>query len=588
MPSRIPRGRRGSRSARARLSRAVALLGALLALPIGIAALAPAAGAQGAGNPLVRAEDLEGRERYDSAAAAYREALAQTPASVPAILGLERVYAEMGRSDSLLPVLDRAISLSPRTAALREAQLRTLHSLGDEARVRAAFDAWRRDVPHDPAPYRAYARMLIDDGRSAQADTVLRMAQSDAGGARGFDYELAQLHASMGMWEASARSWRGALAANPYLDQAAIYSLVRTAAAKRDLVRRALLTPPTAPATLQVLAALELAWGDPRAAWEAVSGLRPDSAGVSAWLDFASRAEQAGAWLAARDALAAAGAARPSPELASRAAADALTGGDASSAATLATAAERALDSTRAAIGVVPVHLHALASLGRPQDAERLLAAYAPHLKGDDLARDRRLIAWAWVRTGQLDRAKAALASAGGSADDPAQGWISLYEGDLAAARKTLRATPDATPDQLEALALLQRTTTDRAPAVGRAYLALARGDTAAAAAAFDSAAADVPDAASLLLVHAARLYAARGDLRHAVPLWARVSEQMSGTPEAPEAELAWARALRGSGDTAGAVARLEHLILAHPESALVPQARRELELARRAVPSTQ
>jgi hypothetical protein len=33
-------------------------------------------------------------------------------------------------------------------------------------------------------------------------------------------------------------------------------------------------------------------------------------------------------------------------------------------------------------------------------------------------------------------------------------------------------------------------------------------------------------------------------------------------------------------------VKHLEHLILTYPESAMVPQARREMELARRTVPS--
>ena len=42
---------------------------------------------------------------------------------------------------------------------------------------------------------------------------------------------------------------------------------------------------------------------------------------------------------------------------------------------------------------------------------------------------------------------------------------------------------------------------------------------------------------------------------------------------------------LRRRGDATAAVAHLEHLILTYPQSALVPQARRELELARGTVP---
>jgi hypothetical protein len=38
-------------------------------------------------------------------------------------------------------------------------------------------------------------------------------------------------------------------------------------------------------------------------------------------------------------------------------------------------------------------------------------------------------------------------------------------------------------------------------------------------------------------------------------------------------------------GELAAGIARLEHMILTYPLSALVPQARRELEAARRGIP---
>ena len=52
-----------------------------------------------------------------------------------------------------------------------------------------------------------------------------------------------------------------------------------------------------------------------------------------------------------------------------------------------------------------------------------------------------------------------------------------------------------------------------------------------------------------------------------------------------PAAELEWARVLVRQGRAADAVQRLEHLILSYPGSAFVPEARRELERARGAVP---
>ena len=66
--------------------------------------------------------------------------------------------------------------------------------------------------------------------------------------------------------------------------------------------------------------------------------------------------------------------------------------------------------------------------------------------------------------------------------------------------------------------------------------------------------------------------------------LWQRVANEHEKAPEAPEAHLEWARGLKRRGDVAGARARLEHLIINYPGSALVPQARRELDALRTGV----
>ena len=91
----------------------------------------------------------------------------------------------------------------------------------------------------------------------------------------------------------------------------------------------------------------------------------------------------------------------------------------------------------------------------------------------------------------------------------------------------------------------------------------------------------------ALMLNAAARINAARHDESAAIALWQRIVADYASAPEAAEAELEWARALRRKGDTAAAVQHLEHMILTYPRSALVPQARRELDLARQSVPST-
>jgi hypothetical protein len=534
---------------------------------------------------LARGFELEGQSRPREAAEAYRRALA-TRTLVPAILGLERVYAELGWADSLATLLDSLIAAHPSESMLRDVQLRSLLMAGRDAAAHRAFRGWVAIAPGDPRPYRQYSELLLQMGRTAEADSVVRAAEQSFGPIPEFALPLAKVHASRGEWIAAASAWRVALVESPFLDQAALFSLMPAGAGERAAVRRALAAPPADVGPRRALALLELHWGNARAGWEALASLRPDSAVLAAWHDYAERVSLSDAPLVARDAYTALWATRRRADDALRAAGAALDGGDAAAALRLATDAGAALDSATAAAVALPVRVRALAALSRPADAERLVAAYARHL--DPAARSRlaRAAAWGWVRTGDIARARAALDSTAGD-DQPAEaGWLALYEGNLAEARRALRRGADGSATSIGALSLLARTRADRGPTVGGAYLSLVRGDTAAAARGFERAAVELPDAASLLLLTAARLHASRDEAR-AIELWSSIVVRHASSPEAPEADLEWARALRRRGDSAGAVARLEHLILTYPGSALVPQARRELEGARDGIPRT-
>jgi tetratricopeptide (TPR) repeat protein len=162
---------------------------------------------------------------------------------------------------------------------------------------------------------------------------------------------------------------------------------------------------------------------------------------------------------------------------------------------------------------------------------------------------------------------------------------IALYEGRLDAARTLLRGTREQSADMALVLGIVSRVRGDSAPQLGAAFLALARGDSAGAAQRFVDAAERHVEAGSALLLAAARIQSARGEADRAVALWQRIVSRHADAPESAEAELEWARLLRKRGDTAAAIEHLEHLILSAPQSALLPQARRELELARGAVP---
>jgi tetratricopeptide (TPR) repeat protein len=532
---------------------------------------------------LTRALDLETAGKCREAIPLYRQALhGGDPTSV--VLGLERCYSQIGRSDSLLPLVDTLLADRPTDPTLRTIQLRTLDGLRRFADAEAAFDRWVAVSPREAGPYREYARLLLDGGRAAAADTVLRSAVQVLGGSRDLAAEFAQMQGALGLWVASAVSWREAGETLPYLEQAAVFALYPAPEDKRDSVRAVLAAPPVTLGARRVLAGLESRWRSSREGWRVLSAVPPTDSAVQAWIEFAGDAEGNESWLTARDAYAQAASRRPNdPSLVIRAATAALNGGEPRSALALLASAPGAADGS-----TLLLEVRAMSALGQATGIEALLAGdRGRRLDEGSRQQAQRALAWAWIRAGDLGRARVALDAAGGGTeeDERAEGWLALYRGDLKTARGALRRTDETSRDVLTAMALLSRTRADTAPAVGGAFLSLARGDTATAARQFVEGATQVGDAAPFALGLAARLYAAAADTARATTLWQSLVERYVEAPEAAEAELEWARVLRARGQAQLAVSHLEHMILTYPQSALVPQARRELDLVKGSVP---
>ena len=259
------------------------------------------------------------------------------------------------------------------------------------------------------------------------------------------------------------------------------------------------------------------------------------------------------AWLVARDALAAAQHASPEPRALARAAYDALRGGDATGSLFLATLGERTLDSATAAATIVPVHRPRAEQTGQRgggvAGGERVRALSASGRSR--AARSRARVGMDSRR--RTSRRRASCSRIRIPRDADALGWLALYDGNLAAARKSLRPEVESSPEALAALALLARTRADTAPVTGRAFLALARGDTAAAAAGFEKAAVGARRrCAAAARDRRAALRGASQRVSRRSRSGARSSTKSSDAPEAPEAELDWARALRQGGQNAG------------------------------------
>src|SRR5437773_2321608 len=243
--------------------------------------------------------------------------------------------------------------------------------------------------------------------------------------------------------------------------------------------------------------------------------------------------------------------------------------------------------------------VEALIEGGQRDAAARQLATNS-RLSADDRASLRLQLARAQVVAGELDRADAELARDSSVEALALQGWIALYRGGLSDARRLFRAAGPYAGDRRDAtqrtvmLALLQQVPIDSFPELGRALLVLAQGDSAHAAEALRLAAGRLatgeggegggrPDLLLLAGRVAARLDSAQQ--RTALALFDEVVRTAGPGAAAPAAELEWARLLERRAQTAEAIRHLEHLILTYPGSAVVPEARRELERAKGAIP---
>ena len=526
---------------------------------------------------VMRALDLEESKPRD-AAALYRRAFSGA-AMVPALLGLERVYTNLGMVDSLLPLVRSAIRAEPRSGVVRTVQLRTLTALQRDDELTAAFRDWVRAAPGEAAPFKEYARILLESGRSQAADSVLTAASRMVRDPRDFSSELAQVASAQKMWNEAGRRWRETITQTPQLYQAAIFALSAASGAGRDSIRTNLISDPLWLPARRVLASLELIWLQPRQAWLAFNGVKADAEAVTAWKEFAEEADARNMPVASREAWAAIYRKNGDAPSALRAADAALTSGEAATALALASAAQGALSAQLGLRDAVPVRLRSMAALGRAADALALVDSVRPKVVPIQLQMLERELMWAWLRVGDAARARPFVIRL---EEDEATALLAIYDGDLEKARTALRNADASNTLLLSPRALLSRTTLPTSPVLGAAFVALARRDTLGAVTQLMNATADVGDAAPLVLAMSARLLTASNNDARAVPLWTKIVTEYSTSPEAPEGDLEWARAALRARDGGTAIARLEHLLLTYPTSALAPQARRELEAARR------
>ncbi len=557
--------------------------------------------------------DLERAGQYERAASVYFAALRADPTNLSALLGLERVLPALNRLGELLPVAQRGAAASPKNVALRGVLLRTYVVLNEPDSARAVALRWAAEAPRDEAPYREWATALEDAHRHDEARAVLLLGRRTVGGGRpaAFGIELAELDQRTGDWEGAAREWAAALAGAPAQLPNAASQLAEAPDAQRERMARALTAGDPAPLTRRLAGELLLAWGEEERAWTVfqpgVATPSPDAAyALRRFADLAGARSTTPARRVRALALERFAEMVPEP-LAARARADAarafIAAGDRAAARRVLERVARDPSASPDAQGLAQgAVIEALIDEGALDEAGERLAGEGA-LTGEDRAALRLKLARARIEHGDLDRAAAALARDSSVDALALQGWIALYRGRLKDAQQLFRTAGPYAGDRRDAtdrtamLALVQQVPVDPFPELGAALLTLARGDSVRAVQSLRLAASRLetvgvggggrPDLLLLAGRVAARL--GPGQRETAVALFdevVRTGGEGNGAA-APAAELEWARLLAQQGRAAEAIQHLEHLILTYPGSAVVPEARRELERAKGAIPKS-
>jgi len=561
----------------------------------------------GAAQAIGQGFELERAGRYADAAAAYVGTLRTDPINLPALLGLERVLPLVGRLPELLPLVQRARERVPESGALRGLELRVWAGLNEPDSLAAAARRWADAVPRSEAPYREWALALADRHSYDDARRVLLSGRRTLGASPTvLAIELAELEERVDNWEGAAREWGHAAAASGDLLPNASSHLSEAPVPQRSRVVAVLTGTDAVPRTQRLAAELLLGWGQPTEGWRlfelSLAGGAPSPETATALRRFADLAGAVATPAGHRVrglALSRWADLVPSP-LAERARAEAvrelLDGGDRVAArAALERLASDSLAPADAKSMAEGALIEVLIADGQLDVAERRLNAQSSVLGGDDRAALRLQLARARVSRGELDRAAALLRGDSSVAGLAEQGWIALYRGDLRGASEAFRAAGPyageraAATERTAMLALVQQIPDDTLPQLGAALLTLARGDSAGAVTALRRVGGQLESGAGRgdVLLLAGQVAARLGGPQEAtaVALFDEIVRAGGTSAAVPAAELEWARLLVRQGRGADAIQHLEHLILSYPGSAFIPEARRELERARGAVP---
>jgi tetratricopeptide (TPR) repeat protein len=566
-----------------------------VALPVALAGAQVGRGGDPESRLQLEAATLESRGDLDGAESAYRRLLELNPLSAGTVFALERVLRAKDELPELRPILVAflARSANPEVMALN---LRLLLDVDSAQVMSAEAERWLSSSRSEMA-YRNVAAAYTRAFGAERALDVLQRGRAALGAADALALETGDLLAASGDLDGAVEEWALAVGDGARLDE--VVARVLGLETEGGEARRGLVdalgrsdVPERHDAALAAALAFDLEQESIELANDRADDL--DGRARAAYLEEVARRARAErlarvvAW-----ALQELGAGAANPEerrqLDRRIVEAALEAGD----PMLALAAQRRVaasfgrdtDEGRRAQAEV-VRLEAAAT---PEAAVTSWQAFrtafpdAPEL--DEVA---AAVAVSLQTRGNDEGAAAVLDGVTGPRSTLERGYLQLAQGQTEEGRQTLLTGVGGLP-AVEATAVIQfaallgRLSDGGKGVLVAAGVAAHRGRPEQAARSLAEAVGEVREGdRAPLLGEAARLAERAGAAELAADLRRRLIDEFPDAPEFAEASLALARHIgRPGGDERAAIRLLEELIITRPNSAIVPEARLELERLR-------
>ena len=551
------------------------------------------------------AQQAEAAGDVAGAEAILVEMLNRRPGSLSALLSVDRLLRVQGRDEEALVFIERFLEIDPRSPIGHQLALRALSTMDRVDDLLRAERRWIEATPGVETPYREAARVWEARDDFERALRVLREGRQRIG-RDALAWEIGNVHALKGDTRDAIEEWSAAIGNEGerfHLVQRRLASLPDGGAAiVPGLIARLRQTPTT---TARLRSALTLAIGagleeqGMQLAQQVYSLLqhasRPEfllSTGRDA---DASRQPRLAYW-AYRALLQQMPNGEESDALRRRVGELALAVGDSATARQAAVEMEAAAEP-----GTVLARQAAARRIelsATPESLDESIEAFrafkTEHGDVPEVDRLAAVIGGLLLRAGRTDDAAAIVEGGRGGAAAHVRARVALLQGDPAAARTAFQSAATTLVGRQATEVIAFATLLARATPAGARRLGAALGhlDNGAAEAALDALTEPSlelrPDERAGLLDLAARIADAEGLGVRAESARRTLIDEHPRASEAASALLGLARALAERPDGAEeARALLERLILDHPRSALVPQARRLLAEVTQRVPTS-